>query len=287
MAEIEKLLPRKIWMLWYQGLSEAPFIVRKCIDSWIKENPTWDIVVLDANCLDKYIKLDSTDGKIARLSRQLQSDLVRVALLSKYGGVWADATTFCVRPLDEWIDDFSSSGFFAFYRPGKDRIMSSWFIASKKDCHIVSELYKRFTLFWVQNNFNNPTRLQRKVTKKLSGILNRSDKTTRYWFSPLITKFLRVYPYFVFHYMFERLVSTDPKSQIIWENTKKLSADGPHFIQRYGLLSRPTEESKNQIDNKNTPLYKLTWKYDHSQYSQNSLLYYLIQSRGGEKKYNE
>ena len=143
MSEKKRLIPRKIWILWYQSLSEAPFVVRKCIDSWIKENPTWDVVILDSGCLDKYIRLGLPEKKLTSLPLATQSDLVRLALLSEYGGVWADATTLCMKPLDDWIDDYCTSGFFAFYRPGRDRILSSWFIASEKRCLLVSRLYER------------------------------------------------------------------------------------------------------------------------------------------------
>ena len=110
------LIPRKIWLFWSQGVSEAPFIVKKCIDSWVKENPTWDVVVLDENNLNKYISLNLPKNVIANLCIAHQSDLIRLALLSKYGGIWTDATTFCTKPLDEWIDDAcSEAGFFVFH----------------------------------------------------------------------------------------------------------------------------------------------------------------------------
>lgn len=284
MSEKKSLIPRKIWILWYQGLSEAPFIVRKCIDSWIEENPTWDVIILDSNCLGKYIQLNLPEKKITSLSLNHQSDLIRLALLSEYGGVWADATTFCIKPLDDWIDDCSASGFFAFYKPSRYRIVASWFIASEKGCPIISKLYENLTLFWIKNDLKKPTKLQQKIKRRLSKVLNRSEKTTKYWLTPIIIKLLREYPYYVFHFLFERLVSTDPESQIIWKNTKKLSANDPHIIQRNGLLSTLTESIKKQIDDKQIPLYKLTWKYDHSKYSSSTLLFYLIKGRENHNK---
>lgn len=279
MDKKEKLIPRKIWLLWYQGISEAPFIVRKCIESWRKENPTWDVIVLDSDNLHNYVTLDLPGNIIDSLSPAHQSDLVRLQLLSEYGGVWADATTFCSKPLDEWIDAYCKSGFFAFHQPGRDRIMSNWFIASKKGCPISMKLYMLLKRYWVANNFKKPNRLQRKIIKKISKILNLSDKTTKHWFNPIVTKLFNVYPYFVFHYMFERLVSTDPESKAIWQSTKKLSANPPHLIQRLGLFSLPTESTKKTINDNEIPLYKLTWKADYSKYFSDTLLYYLLEGR--------
>lgn len=274
-----KLIPRRLWLLWFQGGSEAPFIVKKCIDSWVEKNPTWDIVVLDSSNLNNYINLDMPEAVLENLSRAHQSDLVRLLLLTKYGGVWADATTYCTKPLDEWIDDYAESGFFVFHKPGRDRIMSNWFIASKKDSPVCAKLYNKLRSYFIENNFKNPNRVQRRAILILSKILNRSNHTTKYWFNPIVSKLLMVYPYFVFHYMFERLVSRDSECKAIWQNTKRISADGPHLIQKHGLFSSPSQVIKKQINDNEIPLFKLTWKYNHSRYSEGTLLHYLMEWR--------
>lgn len=274
-----KLIPRRLWILWFQGASEAPFIVNKCIDSWVEKNPNWDIVVLDSGNLDNYINLDMPEAVLQNLSRAHQSDLYRLLLLIKYGGVWADATTYCTKPLDEWIDEYAESGFFVFHKPGIDRIMSNWFIASKKDSPVCDKLYDRLSSYFIENNFKKPNRVQRKAKSILSKILNRSTHTTKYWFNPIVSKLLKVYPYFVFHYMFERLVSRDNECKAIWKNTKRISADAPHLIQKHGLFSSPSQAIKKQINDNQIPLFKLSWKYDHSRYSEGTLLHYLIEER--------
>ena len=54
-------------------------------------------------------------------------------MLRQHGGVWADATSFCLRPLDDWLNAAYAAGFFAFRNPAKDRMMANWFIASEPD----------------------------------------------------------------------------------------------------------------------------------------------------------
>jgi hypothetical protein len=276
----KNVIPRKLWILWYQGLSDAPLIVKRCIASWINKNPGWDVTILDNTNLNKYITLDLPEEKIAGLALAHQSDLVRLALLIEYGGVWADATTFCIFPLDDWIDDYGHSGFFVFSKPGQDRMISNWFIASEKGNLVVSKLYKLLASFWLDNNFKNPNKLRRKIIKTLSKRFNRSEETTKYWFSPVVTKILRVYPYCVFHYLFARLVASDSEAKIIWDNTYKSSADGPHLARHLGLFSPITDEIEKQIDSSPTPLYKLIWKYDHN--PENSVLSYLMKRHSGE-----
>lgn len=279
MNDRNTLIPRKIWILWYQGLSEAPFVVRKCIESWIRENPTWEIILLDKDNIDNYIVFDLPAEKLATLTLTKQSDLIRLQLLSKYGGVWVDSTTLCMKPLDDWINDCVTSGFFAFHKPGPDRLMSTWFIASTEKCHILLKWREHYSSFFMENDFNINTMSNKIIVMLLKPILSWNYKTTRYWFSPIVIKLLRVYPYFILHYIFERLVSSDSEFRTIWSNTKKISADGPHRIRRLGLLSPINEKIKNEIDNKYMPIYKLSYRYDHSKYTPSSILYYLLEGR--------
>ena len=82
--------------------------------------------------------------------------------------------------------------------------------------------------------------------------------------------------------MFEQLVSSDTECQIIWNNTKKVNADGPQRFGKLRFLSPVTDTIKNEINNKHTPIYKLTWKYDNSKYAPNSVLDYLVQGNHKE-----
>jgi len=272
-------VPRTIWILWQQGISDAPLVVRKCIASWRRENPAWDIVLLDAANLHEYIDLQVPEDILAKLSRAHQADLARLALLSKYGGVWADATTYCLQPLDEWIDDSCRSGFFVFSKPSRDRLISNWFMASTPGSPIVTSLYLRMSDYWVRNQFGKLNWLQKACRKISSVILNRNISATRHWFNPIMTKVFRVYPYFVFHYMFANMIATDSESSAIWKRTKKVSTDLPHLIQRAGMFSYPADSIKQQIEDGTAPLFKLRWQYDSDQYGPDTLLYYLLEQR--------
>lgn len=262
-----------------QGLSEAPFLVKKCVESWERENPEWNVIFLDENNLDKYIDpgIFRQEKNIERLSLTKQSNLYRLQVLSEYGGVWADATTYCMKPLDDWIHGCTGSGFFVFYRPGRDRLLSTWFMVSEKGCPLTEKIKERYASFFIENDFDNSRlRIPRFMLTK---ILNRSVRTTRYWFAPFMTKVLRIYPYFVFHYMFERLIATDEECRYIWEKTKKISAGPPHRIARFGLYKPVDADLIEEIDAKKVPIYKLSWKKDPEDYSPSTALYYLLEGR--------
>src|SRR5690606_23029229 len=91
---------RTIWTLWMQGVDTAPPLVRACIESWRVLNPTWRAVALDRATLGDWVDLDDIiDISRRDITVQKQAVVARLALLKRYGGVWVDATVFCLRPL--------------------------------------------------------------------------------------------------------------------------------------------------------------------------------------------
>ena len=220
---------KQIFILWFQGFENAPLIVKKCLFSWKLKNPNWKIIELDNNNLSKYINFDKEiiNFKNKKIEYPALSDIIRLTLLNKYGGVWVDATTFCNKPLDDWINKYNKFGFWCFNKPGPDRLISSWFIFSKKNNYIIIKWYLEMINYW-----------------------NTNDKIDNY---------------FWVHYLFNKLYNNDEKFKKIWNNVNKLSAgksEGPHYFIPYNIsYNNPmTNESKEHIDKIKTPLYKLNYK---------------------------
>ena len=257
MADDSAGMPKTIWFLWFQGLDSAPYIVRKCHESWVARNPGWRVITLDEAALPSVASVDYSAGNIGRLSRQHRADLLRLDLISHHGGVWADATCFCVQPLDDWLVPSIASGFFAFSRPRPGRIISNWFLAAEPGNALASRMFAEMLAYWGDHAFRNQQR--QLVVKVLTRLLARSPRTRRLWFSPVVRDWLRVGPYFAFMYTFERLVSDDPQCARVWRDTPKLSAVGPHRLYRAGLLSPATAELRSEIDRREVPVYKTAW----------------------------
>lgn len=91
-----------IYLLWFQEFENSPLVVKRCRESWIKHNPEWKIIFLDQNNLHEYLDLKDyiPDIEKKEISLTHKSDIIRLILLHKYGGLWTDATTFCMKPLD-------------------------------------------------------------------------------------------------------------------------------------------------------------------------------------------
>jgi hypothetical protein len=129
-------LPKKIWIYWDKGEAEAPELVRRCIQSWREHNADWEVIVLDAATAPKAVDLSALEG--TKAPKRAIANLLRLKLLSAHGGVWADATLLCHRPLETWLPLACPTGFFAFTDAGPDRLVESWFIVSEPRSRLVS-----------------------------------------------------------------------------------------------------------------------------------------------------
>jgi hypothetical protein len=124
----EPLTNKTIWMYWDKGWEAAPALCKLSFDSWRIRNPDWDVCFLDR---EKALALTAIPDDIVALDLLPAhlADMIRLELLAQYGGVWADMTTFCERPLDDWLLPAMPYGFFAFCVTEQDTC-SNWFLAS-------------------------------------------------------------------------------------------------------------------------------------------------------------
>lgn len=225
--------PRQLWMYWHQGWSTAPKIVQKCVESWLVRNQSWKINLLTSESLHSVVCLPSFYTEKLELPLPALSDVIRIHILAQHGGVWADATTWCVRPLDEWLEKVVvKSGFFAFAKPKPDRPFSSWFLAAFPRHKIVERLKEATDELWRQN------------TEKLL-IAHITDD--------FVSK-----DYFWFHKLFGSLLQTDREIAHLWEMSTEVLADAPHFLQFVGLTNPATADVEFHIHNKLSNVYKLT-----------------------------
>jgi hypothetical protein len=215
-------------------------------------------VELDQDNLTTWLDLPTIDIGRADMTRQALSDILRINLLSEHGGVWVDATCFCCRPLDTWIDDCMGAGFFAFENPGPDRLLASWFLASEPGCPLTLKYRDAVNAFWANHRFAaEHTALQAKAAGFLQWLLNRNAFLTRFWFLPLVSKGLGVYPYFWFHYLLAEVIRRDRQSRIIWDGRHRYSADIPHRLRFAGFFTPVSDTLKSIIDRQEDPLYKV------------------------------
>lgn len=259
-------LNKTIWIFWLSGFADAPQLVRNCADSWKKFNPDYKIIYLDENNYREYVDLPpEIDFRRKDITVQKASVFIRLALLSRYGGVWTDATVYCCRSLDEWLPSYMDNGFFAFRNPGPDRLMSSWFIAAHAGNKIVTELSHDFFSFFSRNRFRNLNNSFGKyAVRRLSASFNTSPEKTKAWLSPFVTKILQVYPYFIIQYIFNHIVLENEKCRELWNSSPALEAADPHILQTFHYARNEDSISNafEHIDSRKSPVYKLDWRFD-------------------------
>ena len=94
----EQQRSNKVWICWLQGFESAPDLVKACYQS-VKQNLRgYEIIALDSANIGDYVQLpDYIEEKRERgaLPMAQYSDLIRLAVLCKYGGLWIDATVLC------------------------------------------------------------------------------------------------------------------------------------------------------------------------------------------------
>ena len=108
--------------------------------------------------------------------------------------------------------------------------------------------------------------------KKKNYIIQKwKDKIINYW-----NNNDKINHYFRHHYLFSDLYNSDNKFKELWDSIPKISADGPHYIQKQGLLNKLSDNVKNHINEVKTPLYKLSYKYEVQKYNEECNLSYLL-----------
>lgn len=108
----------RIWICWWQGIDEAPSIVKVCVESIRKYSRNCEVIIITEENYQEYVTFPNwIEQKYKRgiISRTHYSDLLRLSLLAEYGGLWLDATFFCA---GDFIEDVFSYPLYSIKRPG-------------------------------------------------------------------------------------------------------------------------------------------------------------------------
>lgn len=115
---------RIIWQYWGQGFEEVPELVRVCLASVDRWRGSCTLIRLDESNIKDYILIPKDIRKaLDKLSRAAWSDVLRMCLLTLYGGCWLDATVFLTSPLPE---RYWNMPLFMFQRDDKEPDKKYW-----------------------------------------------------------------------------------------------------------------------------------------------------------------
>lgn len=175
--------PPRIFFFWAQGLPNAPPVVRHCHEELRRLHADDEVVVLDSSAIGDYVTLPRHIRRRIGDDWTKVSDVLRLELLSRYGGVWMDATCLPRIRLFEVLDDLlRPSGFFAF--TARRARLASWFLASGPGHYMVAMMREGHYAYWRRYN--------------------------------------RAIDYYVFHHIFEALYHVDERFHALWDGTPRI-----------------------------------------------------------------
>lgn len=231
-----------IWVCWWTGEESAPPIVKRCIRSIREQSNGHRVNFIDKNNYSEYIEipkyiLDKVESGDMCLA--IFADYVRVSLLNKFGGLWIDSTIFCSRAIPE---EYFSYPFFSIKR-------------DERECGYISKL--RWTTFFLGSFKNNP----------LVYFIKTAFET--YW-----NNHENAIDYLLFDYLIELGYREIPQIKLLIDNVpiNNIHVDDLQAAMNANMPS----DSFDNIINKNTVLYKLSWRET----------YETIDSNGNETVFN-
>lgn len=150
----------KVWVCWFQGYDAAPFLVKACINSIYRSMPDKEVIILTNENYVKYVNLPEYIIKkfeTGQIGFAHFSDILRISLLAKWGGMWIDSTALCTNA--DFFEYASKQPLFVFKelnlgnRDNPPILASSWFISCKTNNPIIILTRDLLYLYWKDYDF--------------------------------------------------------------------------------------------------------------------------------------
>lgn len=148
----EVIIPKNVFVLWYQGIDNAPLIVIKCIESIKNVYSDYNINIVDKNNVNEFAVFPDYIYKLVDegiISLTHFSDLIRLNILKNIGGIWIDATCFCSS-----VPNLINLSFFTLkHGQGSNWNISNgkwsaFYLASSKNNYLISWVYDFCIEYW-------------------------------------------------------------------------------------------------------------------------------------------
>lgn len=150
-------IPKTIWTYW-DG-PEPPDSVQKCMQTWRKYNPEYEITLLSSKNLSDFLPNADVLGMKMANTPQRTADLVRVHVLAEHGGVWCDSTIMMTAPID-FIHEYTGVDLVGFHIHGSGNkkewpVIENWFFACPPKSDFVIKWRDAFVKI---NDFKDPNK---------------------------------------------------------------------------------------------------------------------------------
>ena len=248
-VEREHKNSNRIWICWFQGLENAPELVKKCYQSVLENNKEKEIILITNDNIHRYVQFPKyilEKWKKGQITNTHMTDLLRLELLTRYGGMWLDATVFCSSSDIPSYFFESDLFFYQCLKPGRDghaSYISSWLISAKSN-NILLAVRELCYEFWKTND--------------------------------------TMWDYFLLHDFISIVLE---KYENEWKKIIPRDNATPHEL----LLRLFDEYDKEiwKAIKEQTPFHKLTYKYDKKEMDKSNTFYsHILSDRNNETRKN-
>lgn len=228
----------KVWICWFQGMENAPSIVQKCFQSVKNNLIDQEVILITSKNMMDYVEfpqyiIEKWKSKI--ITDTHMTDLLRMELLIKYGGMWLDATVLCTEKREKIPNYYFDSDLFMYQnlKPGRDghvHYISSWLICAKSNNKLLMAVRYLCYEYWKEYN--------------------------------------EIIDYFLIHDFFSIVFDYYPDE---WKKIIPRDNATPHVLL-LRLFDQYDEQIWNTIKQQ-TPFHKLSYKFENSKYQIDNTYY--------------
>ena len=148
------MIPKIIHYCWF-GFNEPPAIIKKCIDSWKKMMPDYEIRRWDESNFDVNASPFMKEAYISKKYAYV-SDYARYMILCKEGGIFLDADVELLKPIDVLLEKPFSLGINKHIKKNIVFVNPGLFIASEPDFHLLHEILDFYNSIHFLKDDNTP-----------------------------------------------------------------------------------------------------------------------------------
>ena len=141
-------LSGRVWFCWLQGMTDAPPLVRACLESQQRCFGKEAVVVLDAENYTQWATMpDYVVEKYRKgiMPAAMFSDMLRLELLLRYGGTWIDSTVLVTRKVR--IPDCELM-LYRYFRNNRVEGISNWFIHATPANPLLADVQAMLLAYW-------------------------------------------------------------------------------------------------------------------------------------------
>lgn len=215
-----------IWIFWWQGVENAPDIIRRCIGSIKAHAIGYRVFIVDKNNYMKYASvpthiLDKLNNNAISITHF--SDYYRMALLAAHGGIWIDSSIYAMNYFNE---ELLQKPLFTIRNPKKDKQnISNWnwtvgVLGGWRGNILFCILRDMLSKYWKNNDY--------------------------------------VVDYFMLDYMVKIVCDNNQKIKTCIFDIEENNSDF-YFLQKYANQAFDMS-IYNKVEKSSTWLYKISWK---------------------------